>query len=178
MAEIDQYALTNLENTKEYLQISEISKDNLLIGLINRSTGAIEKWCDRKFKSRTHTETHYLDTESQRLFVSQYPITEITSISDDGTALTVEELAKCENRTTFIKLDKIRSGKIVVVYKAGFSTIPYDLENACLELIFYYYKTDIANFSTVFAESGQVFKPSRMPPHVTVLLEGYRRMAI
>lgn len=176
MADISPYALTSLASVKEYLQITDTSKDNLLINTINRASSVIESYCDRKFKLRTHTETHYLDEASETLLVKQFPITEITSIKDDGIALTVDELAACENREVYIKLDQERSGKIEVTYKAGYDPIPADLEQACIMLVYYYYKVDIANFSTVFAESGAVFRPSRMPPHVSFLVDRYRRI--
>lgn len=178
MAEISPYALTSLVNLKEYLQINDTSKDDLLINTINRASNVIEDYCRRKFKLRTHNETHYLDDASENLMVKQFPVTEITSISDDGVALTADELAACENREVYIKLDQKRGGKIDITYKAGYDPIPEDLEQACIMLVYYYYKVDIANFSTVFAESGAVFRPSRMPPHVALLVGKYEKVVV
>lgn len=173
-------ALTTLGIVKEYLQIAETdtAKDSLLTRLISVASAVIEEYCGRKFSLGTHTEIHYLDEASETLLVKQFPITEITSISDDGTILTVDELAACENREVYIKLDQKRGGKIDVTYKAGYGIIPDDLEQACVMLVFYYYKVDIANFSTVFAESGAVFRPSRMPPHVAFLVNSYKKVNV
>lgn len=176
---VDANALTSLVNVRAYLQFpaTDTSKDTLLENLINRASAAIESDCGREFKTRTQTETHYLDEATRRLMVKQFPITAITSITDDGTALTADELADCENRETYIKLDTEREGKVDVVYTAGYATIPADLEQACILLVMYYYKMDVANFSTVFAESGAVFRPSRLPPHMAFLTDKYRKIS-
>lgn len=176
---LDVNALTTLANVREYLQTpaADTTKDNLLTRLINVASAAIESFCGRKFKSRSFTETHYYDDyeSAQNILTKQFPITALTSITDDGVALTADELAECENRTTYIRLDEERSGTIVITYTAGYTTIPYDLEQACVLLVHYYYKMDVANFSTVFAEGGAIFRPSRFPPHVATILRSYKK---
>lgn len=176
-ATLSAYALTTLNNVKEYLDLSTaVAKDNLLIRLINTASAAIERGCNRKFLSREYTdEVHFLDNYTRRLMVDNFPITAIDSITDDDVALTADELADCQNRTSFIYLDTERAGEIKVTYTAGYATIPDDLEQACIMLVDYYYKKDIANFGTMFMESGTAFRPWRLPPHVEFLLAGYRK---
>ena len=176
-ATLSAYALTTLNNVKEYLDLSTaVAKDNLLIRLINTASAAIENYCSRKFLSREYTdEAHFLGNYTRRLLVDNFPITAIGSIADDDIALTEDELASCQNRISYIYLDTERAGKITVTYTAGYDAIPDDLEQACIMLVDYYYKRDIANFGTMFMESGTAFRPWRLPPHIEFLLAGYRK---
>lgn len=189
--ELANNALTTLAAVREYLQIplSDTSKDDLFKRLINAASDLIESYCQRSFKKATRTETHY-DTE-HHVFVNNYPVLSVTGITDNGTVLTAAELAECQNRVSFVKLDQKRLGPIVIVYEAGFvlpkdenlsatppvvRTLPYDLEQACIILVQYYYKTDISNYSTVFAESGAIIKPVQMPGHVVKIIEKYAKV--
>lgn len=180
-------ALTTLETLKAYLQETGTNRDAIFERLINAASDVIEQYCGRKFKSATYTEKHY--GERKNVFVKNYPVSEIVSITDDDTALTADELADCINHSTYVELDEEREGPIEITYKAGYvlpkdhtaetpRDLPYDIEQACILLVQYYEKTDLANFSTTFAESGAVFKPTAMPSHVKLLLNQHAKVVI
>lgn len=186
--------LTTLAAVKEYLQLpeSESGKDALYERLIKAASDLLESECRRKFGKAVHTETHYFDDGAGRyVFVRNYPVLSVSGVTDAGGPLGVSEFAACRNRETYVELDRRRSGPIVIVYEAGFvlpkdedsganppvvRTLPYDLEQACIALVQYYYKTDISNFSTVFADSGAIIKPASMPGHVVRIIEKYAKV--
>ncbi len=196
-------ALTTLEAAKEYLQVkaSDTTKDNIIKMLINASSGAIEQWCNRKFKKQTHAEYHR-GHGRQRLLLDQSPVVSVTSVELNSAALDSAEYeiedadAGILYRETgwpwkgysvgLVGEPGVSTRNIKVVYVAGYvlpkdatadnpRTLPWALEMACWKLVEYYFKTDISHFSTTFAQSGAVFKPSEMPPHVAKLLEPFTR---
>lgn len=74
------YALTSLENLKNYLDITGTSDDVILEGCIDRATGIIESHCDRKLKSRTYYE--FLMPEGDRTVrTEEHPIISVDAIS-------------------------------------------------------------------------------------------------
>lgn len=199
-------ALTTLEVVKSYVlkDMTDTSKDNLLERLINAVSGFIEKYCDRKFGKATYTEK-YRGNNRQLLRLNQYPVTAVTLVTIDGNAvndyeiLAEEGMLYRENLWTWtgysiglVGEDAGSKRNIEVQYTAGYvlpkdenlqanppivRTLPYDLEQACILMVQYYYKTDISYFSTEFAESGSVFKPVAMPGNVEKLLKPYRRLS-
>ena len=143
---LDTYALT----TREAVHAHRIANgerlnttpetNNLIDNLINAVSARFESYCDRKFKSRSYTE--YLDGKGWSvIYPKQYPITEVTSIYDDGTwtwdASTLisgtEYRIKNDNSIVFKSFSVgDYEQNLKLTYTAGYTTIPYDLENACI----------------------------------------------
>lgn len=202
--ELKDNALTTIEAVKEYLQIdaTDTSKDNLLGRLINAASSFIERYCDRKFAKGIYTEK-YRGTGSQNLYLNQRPVNNVVYVKIDGQTIDSGEYElipdagilyretgwPCHGYTQDLTGDFVISTRnIEVQYEAGYilpkdgttlqpANLPDDVEQACIMLVMFYYKTDVANFSTVFAESGAVFKPQAMPSNVKVLLDQYRRLS-
>ncbi|MHB8171216.1 MAG: phage head-tail connector protein [Thermincolia bacterium] len=119
-------ALVSLERVKEYLGLgTDTSRDSLLIKLINSYSTAIETYCYRKLKSQQHTETHW--NVLNAIFAKNYPITAITSVTPAGEAAL--PTADYKNMTTYIELKSKASRAVTVIYTAGFTTIPADLQH-------------------------------------------------
>jgi uncharacterized phiE125 gp8 family phage protein len=199
-------ALTTLTAVKEYLKITSTDKDGLFERLINSASDAIEKFCDRKFKKREYANEKHKGNNRQLLRLNHYPIVSVSSVTVNGNTYTQnvdfeldeedaeagmlfrEEGWPASNYVGGLTQDPTaRKRNIKVTYTAGYvlpkdddaqdpRTLPYDLEQACILLVQYYYKTDIADFSTVFGEAGQVIKPSAMPPHVVKLIKKYQKI--
>jgi len=145
---LDQYALT----TREVVHSHRIANgerlnttpetNNLIDNLINAVSARFESYCDRKFKSRDYTE--YQDGKGlDVLYPKQYPITSVSGIYDDsnwewGAATLVsgtEYRIKNDNCVVFKSSASALgdySQNVKIVYTGGYSTIPYDLENACV----------------------------------------------
>lgn len=167
-------ALTTIEKVKAYLEIAnDTSRDEVLTRLISSAQATIENYCRRKFEVENYTES--FDGPVRKVFPEQYPIISITSLDYGVNNLSIE---KYKNRGTYIDLMR-NYFDINLSYRSGYETIPNDLEQACIMLVDYYYKTDIANYSRVFAETGgMISRPVNMPGHVRVLLDAYRKVLV
>jgi hypothetical protein len=172
-------ALTSLETAKEYLKLDAMNDvdDNVLVSLINSSTSAIESYCKRKFKEQTHEED-YDGNGRHGLYLNQYPVKSIEAVEIMGVpvANTSYRVSK-QNGKLLLNGGKWPYGEvnITVKYTAGYSEIPFDLEMACKQLILFYFRTDVANYSTTF-QDGVVVRPDSMPAPVKSLLFPYKKV--
>jgi len=72
---------------KTYLQITTSDKDDFLQTCIDRAVSDVESYCNRKFTSGSFTQYSNGRYYTNELFIRNYPVTSITSISEfDGTA--------------------------------------------------------------------------------------------
>lgn len=152
------YALTSVANVKAYLDITTSTKDTLIELLINGCTDWIEAECgNRRFKDSTTDITEYYDgdydsTGRDKIFLKQFPINSITSVSyksggnisptwvdyslNDYERNDEQGVLYFANETRQYLLALPRGRQIVkVVYKAGYITIPSDLELCCIKLV-------------------------------------------
>ncbi len=143
------YALIDYQTLKDYLGITDNSQQDFLIGLINRSTAMIEKYCQRRFKLTTYTEEEYDGTGTCYLNLKNYPIVSITSsqknfgsVGDTDWDDLESQFFKALNDTGQIYYSagfarRVRAYRFT--YSAGYSEIPDDLQEACLQLCSYIY---------------------------------------
>ena len=145
------YALTTRKKVTSYrlangepLKTSKAT-DAILDNLINNVTAAFESYCDRKFKTRTYTEYYDSEYGNDRIYLNQFPIEAngITSIHDDldwswgsPTLVASSNYRVSHNRYIVLKNSAASFNEgtqtLKVVYVAGYTTIPADLENACV----------------------------------------------
>jgi uncharacterized phiE125 gp8 family phage protein len=140
--------LTTVANLKEYLDIETANTDDdtFLQNLITRISDDIEKQCDRAFHATDRTE-YYKGDGTSKLLLKQYPVNTVASIYDDvdrvwGADTQIEAAAiSISDRAggviileddIFSQSDDVENIKIT--YNAGYSTIPTDLESACIKL--------------------------------------------
>jgi len=144
--------LTTLANLKEVLEITTSGSDAYLTNLIARATNRIEAMVGRPLVQATYTE--YADGKGKRdLFLRRGPIQSVTSVSDvvydgSGTATTTSLAGGDYFARGLDSEDWKLNGWLErngsawtwgqknyeVIYSAGFSTVPYDLEQSCIEL--------------------------------------------
>lgn len=160
MTAILSYALISLTEVKESLGINVGTYDNLLTRLINSATEQIENYCNRRFTETVYTEI-YSGDGNQFLFLRNAPVTALTKIEfmtgdyDDpawdayesefynidttytgGSTMSNDNSGVVYNRVSFYKgFNNIR-----VSYVAGYSTIPSDVSESCVDLVSYLYK--------------------------------------
>ncbi|MFC4768738.1 head-tail connector protein [Effusibacillus consociatus] len=175
-------ALTDLASTKSYLDIdtTDTSKDSIIEFLINAASEAIEKYCRRKMKQATYTDEEYDGTGSQNLYLKQYPISSITSIKIDDVVVAATEYKTRKESGIVVRMNAMWDKGILnlkVTYQAGYAAIPSDVELACKHLVKFYFKTEIADFSTTFGE-GFVMRPEDWPRQVKALLSPHRKVLI
>lgn len=145
---VDIATVTELMGAKE----TDSDQKNLLKSFINSASSFCNSETHRLLLSRVLTE-YYSGDGSNSLFTNQYPITTITAVYDD--------LARAYGSDTeidsgdLVYMPETLAYKIVydggtftqgiknlkVQYTAGYSTIPYDLQQACIEIIMFYWKS-------------------------------------
>lgn len=173
-------ALTTLDAVKGYLKINydQFTDDETLEELINACSTAIENYCRRKFKVQSHDE-EYDGTGKKYLLLEQYPVTTITSVSINGVLLHPTEYKVKKSNGLLLRTNgfwPVGDININVVYTAGLSEIPADLELACKHWVMSFFKADVANFSTTFQE-GFVFRADAMPAQVKALVAPYKKVS-
>jgi uncharacterized phiE125 gp8 family phage protein len=139
------YALVTLGNAKTFLGINNGDKDELIGMLIDQATDYLETKCGRRFASTVYTNEEYDGRESYELNLKNYPIISFTSLSknlaydnsDDWETVDADDYW-VENETGIItKTTLFRRGtkNYRATFTAGYATIPYDLQYACLTIV-------------------------------------------
>jgi len=151
MAELLDYALCTLADVKESLDIpsSDTSKDNLITRKINQATLMIENYCGRRFKLTTYTNEEYDATGTDQLILRQRPVDTAytfsfgyrdTTLNDDDWSTSDTNLYFVDANSGVMDLNFISFGhwnRFRVSYRAGYSTIPADIAEACATLSAY-----------------------------------------
>jgi hypothetical protein len=157
MATLLSYALCAVSDVKELLDIDsgDSSKNNLITRKINQATEMIEGYTGRRFAAATYTE-YYDGTLTDQLVLKQRPINSVTSLSARSTTLNDADWDVVPTNDYFIDTNAgILSAvstfyggwdRWQVIYNAGYSTIPSDLQEACATLSAYL-TTTAADFS-------------------------------
>jgi uncharacterized phiE125 gp8 family phage protein len=78
---VNTYSLVTLAQVKCYLGIVDEDSDQILTALIDRASGYIERYCNRKLKTRTYSREVYYGNGYRRLILDQYPVTAVTRVS-------------------------------------------------------------------------------------------------
>lgn len=145
MADLLSYALCSVSDVKELLGIasSDTSKDNLIKRKINQATELIEGYTGRRFKSTTYTDEVYDGSGTRELVLRNYPVSNLTLKGRDGSENN-PSTSTVDTSQYFIDANsgilKALSSfygtydRWLVTYTAGYTTIPYDLQEACATL--------------------------------------------
>lgn len=120
--------------------ITALSGDDAAANLLlQQATALIETLCGRALHEQTIIETFRPAGSIGRLIIYQWPVSTLTSVVENGEALTASDYEldgsllyrlSTDERTTWAL------GKIVVTYTAGYTTAtcPADLKRACLDI--------------------------------------------
>jgi hypothetical protein len=150
---IQSNALVDLTLAKLYLKIPtlETSQDDIVTFWINTASDRIEQETRRKLKEQSFTEFHH-GRSSNIVMLKQFPIALvpfpqvfIDNSADFGaeTEVDADSIRVADDGNSLVLLDrKFPNGyqNIKVVYTAGFSVVPSDIQNACLWMITWYHK--------------------------------------
>lgn len=137
----DDALLVPLADVKTVLEISADDEDAFLTDLITRCSGVAEDYCRRIFAIETVQEVLRLEPARDRIQLERSPVTEIVSISIDGTTLASGDYEVDKRFGTIYRLsaddERIpwEPGKTVISYKTGFETIPAGVRNAIIEFV-------------------------------------------
>lgn len=177
--------LTTLADVKAYLRITNTADDAVLTRLISAASEYIRSWLNRDIDPRTYTETRDGKGHPKMAFPN-YPITGVTSITVDGVvipqALTWNASGWVLDDTgIMIQLRDYNFNRgvqnCVIVYSAGYTPIPPDISQACIEMVSYRFKESdrIGVSSKTLAGEVITFSQKDIPANAATLMTQYRR---
>jgi len=130
-------ALTSLDAVKRYLGLSSDTDDELLTELIARVSDGIVAYCGREFALGDYAEYHDGDG-SDTLLLKQRPVTEVVALSQDGVEIAAADFVVYPE----VGVAQLKSGvfgrgarNVYTSYRAGYATIPGDVEQAAVEWV-------------------------------------------
>ena len=191
--------LTTRTNVKTALGITGTKFDSAIDALLAQVTDLVQTYCRRTFAQATYTEYYKAFGEGSTVLVlRQYPVDSVTSVhvstelprsygSDE--LLTADEDYFLEDADAGL-LERVDGGvwpakakATKVVYVAGYSTIPGDLERAAIEIIcMKMYKAGAGGgnllypFQGISQGEGAVtgVRLNDIPPQTREVLDAYR----
>lgn len=131
-------ALISLDDLKIYLKESGGDHDSVLSIIINSVSTDFEGHLGRTLRQATYTDL-YLDGNGEKtLFLPDWPVDSITSLEEDEEALTEgidEDYILYADDGYIVRNGAWLEGNktIKITYKAGYTTIPKDVQLACLK---------------------------------------------
>lgn len=175
-------ALATIAQLKAYLGITTAGSDDLLTALLAASEQAVVKHLDRNVESASYTAV--MDGNgSSLLTLAQYPITAVSSVKIDGRVVPQssgygvsgflfrdrEIILRGEYRFT------LDTANVEIVYTAGYSQVPADINQAVLQIAALRYKErDWTGYqSKSLAGETVAFETSALPPAVLRMLQPY-----
>ena len=182
--------LCTLADYKKLKGLNATTEDEKIQSFITFTSKLIRNYCNRDFDINTYTE--YFSSATNCVFLMNYPVVSVASVSysNDGG---VTQTALTENTDYFVDYDRdaITTGtnqffyanpsisfkSLEVVYDAGYTEIPLDLQLVAMDVVEYYLKDrDVPNMSLAGAtlNNPQPYIANSWPPHIRRVLDLYR----
>jgi hypothetical protein len=174
-------------------QAEGTSDFNLMVDYcINAISEGFENYCQRTFALTTHTET-YNGAGAEFLYTNNYPITSVSGLYDDeswgwgsDTAFAANDYKISNDKKSIRLYDSIffdEEENVKIIYTAGYSTIPADLETACIMEVcrmidkFMMKTYDVQGNSNAGGDSQTFITDNYLPQTITVLNRYKRKVA-
>lgn len=149
------YDLVDLETVKDDISITDSSSDEVLRRYITSVSTAIQQYCNRKFPVESVLDEFWPRKDAwpaeipggiQPLQLSKWPIVAVTTVIENGVTLVAGSDSTGDFRIDatngqLVRLDTNGYPKqwpafpISVQYDAGFSPIPFDVQDAAIRMI-------------------------------------------
>jgi uncharacterized phiE125 gp8 family phage protein len=177
-------ALANTSDLRDWLRINNNNEDSLLDRLITAVSANVESYLNRKILVASYTEW-YDGTGTDRLLLTQYPVTAVQSVMMDGVTVSAAADATStgwsfDDVGIFYQFGKFTRNRqnVKVTYTAGYATAPQDIQQAVLELASMRYRERdrIGHASKSVGGETTAFVTSAMPDSVKVLLNNWRNV--
>lgn len=183
--------LTTLADVKTYSGASDTSTDAVISQLIENASAFIERFCNRIFAITAYSETRN-GNNRPRMTLNNGPISTVTSVTIDSVAIVASSGPTVPGYTFDEHSVYLRPGgtyntfrrdvqNVQVSYSAGFATVPYDVAQACIELIQFKLakRTRIDKKSETLGSQQTIsFDLSDIPASVRSALLSYQRFTV
>lgn len=177
--------LTNVENVKQYLGINSEQDDALLQSLVQSASGFIQSWLNRQFELQEYTDV-WDGTDLYTYMFKAYPVQSISSVVVNSINVPASSGPKISGYAFDERRLVIRGNytflkgllNCSVTYRAGFDDVPFEIEQACIELIANRYKEKdrIGLQSKGLAGETIAFSMKDMPADVKTILTNYKKV--
>lgn len=151
--------LVTLSDMKAYLGISGSTYDDFLTGQIGLMSDTIETYCRRIFSQTTYTETIYSSDYplSNTLETFMFPLISVTSVTEDSILLASDQYRVHKPTGRIIRPDGYFNGgtSTVLVYSAGYATIPTPIQDAVYSLVAARYNKKVSGIALDFGSDVQ-----------------------
>ena len=187
---VGEFSLITLDNIKKFMGAtgSTSDGDDLLEDLINRVSTLFESYMNRNILLRSYTEYHN-GNGAMVLFPKQPKITTVSGIWDDyDWDYLDDDLIDSDNYRivdeNYIVFKNISlnnyTQNIKIIYTAGYSTVPDDLIQACIEEVSRLYKNrnQIDVLSKTLSDGSVSFVSKGFLPKTTIMLNKYKRVSV
>ena len=185
--------LTTLNEIKDYLDItrSDDTWDTVLGALQDVAEKRIQQYCREEFTAQAYTEYH--DGRGlSKIVLLHRPVNSITSIHDDlDREYGDNELVDSDDYTFYPNTGiVVKDGgtfqdgtrNVKVIYNAGYTTIPADVEGAVWQLVAYYWNEMRAGADGIdnerIGDYTAKYEKMTMPQNVRALLMRYRSVQL
>lgn len=144
-----------LADIKDYLRKTDTNQDNFLQDWLTIISGQIEEYCDRKFREQTITGEIHDGDGTEILYTHYFPITQLDGATDAAKLANLQYRNDPDSAWTDIETDidhvfldsrnpyiefydevfPLGRRNIKVSYKAGYTSIPADVQRVCIEMV-------------------------------------------
>ena len=160
--------------------------DTLLNRLITSVSDWIKSYCNRDFTQTTYTEYRNGWAGQTKMALKNYPIISMTSLYINGTIVPQSTAVGIDGWVENGGFLYLRGGQtyttgyanVQITYVAGYATIPYDLEQACIEITAWRYreKDRIAQNNKNVGGENITFNTAFAPADALRTLQEYTRV--
>jgi hypothetical protein len=168
--------LTTLQAVKDWLGVKGAGNDALLQRLITAESQMIEKLLQRPVLAETRTD-FVQGYGSATVMPPATPIQAIEKVLIDGA-----EIKVCFDYLTIWRADGRhwpRRARIQITYTAGYESVPFDLEQACIELVALHYaeREHVGHQSKSLGGETVSFITRAIPHSVEARIAPYKKVA-
>ncbi|MGH8158372.1 MAG: phage head-tail connector protein [Rhodanobacter sp.] len=181
----DDADLCAVADVQAYLNLSSNQDNALLQTLITNASAFIDNYCNRTLLSNVYTETRN-GTGGESMSVRQFPVTAITSLTIDGQTINPATSFHTPGFVWDEDMIYLRGGlrfcrgaqNVTFTYTAGMSSVPADINQACVEIVALKYKRRLSIEVSSKTLNGEVisFNNTDMPASAKSTLANYKRV--
>lgn len=178
-------SLATLDNIKSYLAIANEADDDLLTRLLAAATALIVQFIDRDPISQVYSRV-YDGSGTARQVLSYYPVTAVSAVSindvaQSAAANTTATGYRFDKFSVFLNYGSFTRGtqNIAVTYTAGYTTIPADLVQACIDIAAEAYRrrNRVGETTKAIGQGNTSFSLKDIPDHVRIVLLQYQKQS-
>jgi hypothetical protein len=158
--------------------------DALLTRLVSAASTFVTTWLDRQLLQASYLETRS-GKDTSTMAALQWPVTAVSSVTVDGVAITARTAFGGSGfyfDSDFLYLDGFSftrgRANVQLAYTAGYTVVPFDVEQAVIEIIALRYRERdrIGQVSKNIAGEVVTFLVKDMPPSALSALLNYKRV--